>query len=709
MHLSDRRLLLLAAAMLAALLFIAPQRLVAQSSARANCLPLVQTPGARPGFSRAPQRPPRAIYRASGLRRGAFLVAPSNAEYAVAVALHTNPMEMYAFGRDVPYAGDAHYDGPPVLPVWTTAPLDIFVWTTGDRAPAECVSTTDITQFRAQSATFILLIYLGSLAALLLYNLALAIATREPITGWYSAYLASLVFYQSIRDNMYWGWFLPIGPIPENLLEFSAFLFNLLLHAQFGRAFLQTRLFLPRVDRLLRTYMILLVAYFAYIFTADRLGVLNYNQQPLIVLALILFVAVTLVVGAIVRLRMGYRPALLFLISYPVLFFFTLLAVVHWATGISSPILLFSAEIGTLTEAILLSFAVGARLRNERELRELVQSMPEAVVRIDRRGRILFATPQLGALLHRDGELTGRNVRELVDGRVARDALRKALRDTIAVDEFTLRVSGQPQRFAASIRAEREHGRVHAFAVSLRAVADASRGDRRYALQIAVMQGLVLREGSPIEVATREFELLAALVIDERSPSRSELHEMLWPGLTEAAAENALDVALSRLRKRLGYRGSVRSTRAGVLLDRTIGADVRDARDALRSNDIGVEELARVCTEFARPFPVALLAWDWFTDRVAEIERLRRDLLLRLIGCYETRGDLDLALATALRLQHLDPTDESGYAAAMRIYDFKGDHGSAERTFRDCRRMLWQHLGVEPSAGLLRAAAEIKS
>jgi DNA-binding SARP family transcriptional activator len=198
-------------------------------------------------------------------------------------------------------------------------------------------------------------------------------------------------------------------------------------------------------------------------------------------------------------------------------------------------------------------------------------------------------------------------------------------------------------------------------------------------------------------------------VIDERSPSRSELHEMLWPGLTEDAAENALDVALSRLRKRLGYRGSVRSTRAGVLLDRAIGADVRDARDALSSNEIGVDELARICADFARPFPVALLGWDWFTERVVEIERLRRDLLLRLLACYEDRGDLDLALATALRIQHLDPTDESGYAAAMRIYDRKGDHGSAERTFRDCCRMLRQHLGVGPSAGLLRAADEITS
>lgn len=708
MHLSNRRLLFITAATLVALLFVVPQRLAAQSVKAPNCLPLVHAHLPGPSFGRAPHRPPTAIYRGSGLERGTILVAPSNAAFAVALA-HTDPAQVYAFGRNVPYAGDAHYDGPPVLPVWTSAPIDIFVWTQGDRAPSQCVSTTDITQFRAQPATFVLLIYLGSLAALLLYNLALAITTREPITGWYSAYLASLVFYQSIRDNMYWGLFLPVGPIHENLLEFSAFLFNLLLHAQFGRAFLQTRLFLPRVDRLLRTYMVLLVVYFAYIFTADRLGALNYSQQPTIVLALILFVAVTLLVGAIARLRMGYRPALLFLISYPVLFFFTLLAVVHWATGISNPVLLFSAEIGTLTEAILLSFAVGARLRDERELRQFLQSMPEAVMRIDRRGKILFATPQLGALLHRDGELGGRSVNEFVDAKVARNALRNALRDPIALVEVTLRVSGQPQRFSVSIRAERENRRVRAFAVTLRAAAEVSRSDQRYAFRIAVMQGAVLRDGSPIDVATREFELLAALVIDERAPSRGELHEMLWPDLTEDAAENALDVALSRLRKRLGYRGSVRSTRAGVLLDRTIGADVRDARDALRSNEIGIDELARVCVDFARPFPVALLGWDWFTERVAEIERLRRELLLRLIARYEERGDLDLALATALRLQHLDPTDESGYAAAMRIYDYKGDHGSAERTFRDCCRMLRQHLGVGPSAGLLRAADEITS
>jgi DNA-binding SARP family transcriptional activator len=618
----ERRGFCVLTAALLALSLVAPARLLADDVAQGSCLSVARGATFDPERlhvldRRAPDSPPRAIYRGTGLARGTILVAPVNARYAVALATGYNTGRAYAFGPYAPYSGDAHYAGPPLLPAWTTGPLEVFVWTEKDRAPVSCLSAVPASEFRERNAAFVLFIYLGSLAALLLFNLALAISTREPITGWYCAYLVSLLFYQVIRDGMPWRWFVPIGPIPENLFEFSAFLLNLALHAQFGRAFLQTRRYLRVFDRLLVGYMALLGVYFIYIFTADRLGVLQYGKQPPIVLTLMFFVAATLIAAAIARLRAGYTPALLFLISYPVLFFFTLLAVVHWATGIGGPIIVFSAEIGTLAEAVILSFAVGARLRNERELREFIAAL-----------------------------------------------------------------SPPPQ--------------------------PAQSGLRSCELYVAIMQGSVLRGGSSFEITAREFELLVAMVIGERPPSRSELQEMLWPDLPGHAGENALHVALSRLRKRLGYRGAARSTPAGVVLDPMIGVDIRDARHAVRSADARDDALERACERFARPVPVALLAWDWFAECAAEIEQLRRDLLLKLIDRYERRGDLDLAIALAQRLQRLDPTDESGYAAAMRLYRRKGDAGGVARCYRDCRRSLQQHLGVEPSAELRSIAGFVE-
>jgi DNA-binding SARP family transcriptional activator len=615
MPLDHRRTFFLVAALLALSLTL-PARILADDVAQGSCLQRATVSLVTlPAHVRldVPAGQPRATYRASSLARGTILVAPQNASFALAVTSDS----AYAFTRNVPYAGDSHYDGPPVLPVWTQAPIDVFVWTVGDAAPVGCASAVSAREFRARSESLVLFIYLGSLAALLLFNVALLITTREPVIGWYCAYLGSLLFYQIVRDAMPWRWFVPIGTIPENFLEFSAFLLNLGLHAQFGRAFLQTRRYLRRYDVLLLTYIALLGAYFIYIAVAGRFGFLHYNQQPPIVLGLILFVAITLTAAAIARLRSGYHPALLFLISYPVLFFFTLLAVAHWAVGISGPLFTFSAEIGTLAEAVILSFAVGVRLRNERDLLEFIACL---------------APPVPGQ-------------------------------------------SGLPS----------------------------------CELYVAVMEGAVFREGVPIEITPREFELLAALVIGERPPSRSELQEMLWPELAGHAQENALNVALSRLRKRLGYRGAARSTRGGVVLDPMIGVDIRDARHAVRSSDVRLDELEHTCERIARPLPIALLERDWFTEFAAEIEHLRRDLLLKLIDRYGQRGDLDFAIAAAQRLQQLDPTDESGYAAAIRLYRSQGDADAVDRSYRDCRHSLQQRLGVEPSHELRNIAGIVEA
>jgi DNA-binding winged helix-turn-helix (wHTH) protein len=78
---------------------------------------------------------------------------------------------------------------------------------------------------------------------------------------------------------------------------------------------------------------------------------------------------------------------------------------------------------------------------------------------------------------------------------------------------------------------------------------------------------LLVQDGQPLELGARAFDLLLALLeCRDRLVTKSELLELVWPGVI--VEENNLQVQVSTLRKILGrlerYLGSASTASAGT-------------------------------------------------------------------------------------------------------------------------------------------------
>src|SRR4051794_22408438 len=179
-----------------------------------------------------------------------------------------------------------------------------------------------------------------------------------------------------------------------------------------------------------------------------------------------------------------------------------------------------------------------------------------------------------------------------------------------------------------------------------------------------------------------------------------------------AGAAKTVQVHVSRLRKALGDPGLVTTTRAGYRLQ--VGPDEVDAERFEHGVDAGRRALADGRAEDAaaqfrdalalwRGPPLADLAFEPFAH--VEIERLQEQRLTAL----EERVEADLAAgrhaALVAELRQLvaeHPTRERLVAQLMRALYRSGRQAEALDAFREARRALVEHAGVEPGPDLRR-------
>jgi SARP family transcriptional regulator, regulator of embCAB operon len=254
-------------------------------------------------------------------------------------------------------------------------------------------------------------------------------------------------------------------------------------------------------------------------------------------------------------------------------------------------------------------------------------------------------------------------------------------------------------------------------------------GNPRAVTRIYICGGLaveweekVLRENDfPARQGRR---LWAALVLGRRRPAgRERLAEAVWGDAIPDAWDTALNALVSRLRgtlRRLGTDSAAPSLlgevgRYELVLPEGTFVDFERARTAihaaetsLRAGDhqAGLAE-ARVAMEIAgRGFlPGEEGAW---------IEAARRELSDITVRALETtvegellRGNPSVAEREARYLLGLDPLREPGYRLLMRALSAAGNGAQVAGVVADCRRILLEQAGVQPSAETERLFREL--
>ncbi len=203
--------------------------------------------------------------------------------------------------------------------------------------------------------------------------------------------------------------------------------------------------------------------------------------------------------------------------------------------------------------------------------------------------------------------------------------------------------------------------------------------------------------------------LLAYLVLNrERAHTRDLLAGTFWPDFDESRARRRLSQALWQTQTTLGDDAGQRyligtpdtlrfNPDADFWLDVDDFAAALDEAAAASDRGAEVEALGRA-VELYRGDLLAGFYDDWlFPDQ----DRLRSRFLTaleRLADLATARSDYEAALGYARRLAQENEFDEEAHRRVMRLAVLLGRHNEALRQFEECRRILAEELGTEPSA-----------
>ena len=231
-------------------------------------------------------------------------------------------------------------------------------------------------------------------------------------------------------------------------------------------------------------------------------------------------------------------------------------------------------------------------------------------------------------------------------------------------------------------------------------------------LQIRLLGGFQLeRDGRVLEQLPLRAarSLFAYLVLNrERPHTRDLLAGIFWPDFDESRARRRLSQALWQIQTTIGDEGGERYLIGAPDTvrfngDADFALDVDDFERLLERAEEAEDRTAetRALTAAVELYRGDLLAGfydDWlFPDQ----DRLRTAFvraLKRLTDLARSRGDYETALVHARRLAQEDEFDEEAHRRVMRIAVLLGRHNEAIRQFEECRRILADELGTEPSA-----------
>jgi len=222
-------------------------------------------------------------------------------------------------------------------------------------------------------------------------------------------------------------------------------------------------------------------------------------------------------------------------------------------------------------------------------------------------------------------------------------------------------------------------------------------------LQLKLLGGFEARivSGPVLDIAARKTRaLLAYLALPTgRSHARDKLVGLLWSDRGDEQARNSLRQALTELGKALGavepsplvkQRDSLALDPANVEVDALIFEELAAGN--------ATSDLRRAAELYTGDLLDGLDARDAAFEEWLTVERQRlRALAATVLKKLLTQETGASAIAVAHRLLALDPLQEDGHRALMRLHAEAGETSTALRQYEHCREILRSELDVAPA------------
>jgi len=195
---------------------------------------------------------------------------------------------------------------------------------------------------------------------------------------------------------------------------------------------------------------------------------------------------------------------------------------------------------------------------------------------------------------------------------------------------------------------------------------------------------------------------------------REQVMDALWPDLGKKAASNNLRQALHAARKALdpaaGPQYLATEDEQLVLYPKSdLWVDVDAFGEAVATARRSTEPAAyRAAIDL---YAGDLLPEDryerWAEERRQDLRSTYLDLLVKLGGLYEERGEYEKGIETLRRVVAEEPSREEAHAGLMRLYASTGGWRGALQQYERLREVLFRELGTEPDAPTRRLREDI--
>jgi DNA-binding SARP family transcriptional activator/CheY-like chemotaxis protein len=208
--------------------------------------------------------------------------------------------------------------------------------------------------------------------------------------------------------------------------------------------------------------------------------------------------------------------------------------------------------------------------------------------------------------------------------------------------------------------------------------------------------------------------VLAYLAVEHRrAVTRDELANALWPEALPDSWSAALRGVVSDVRRFLRDGGldpdELLATERGgyrLRLGTGLAVDIDDARDSVaharRAMSAGESRAAAMAAE--RAASLAALPFlpehegEWVERVREELAAIRAEALELLAGLLGDAGDHRGAVRAAERLLEAEPYSDAAHRLRIETLAAAGDRAGALRAYDECRRLLRDELGLDPSA-----------